>query len=173
MIERQLGGEAAVCGVSEPGRGALPSPPATSQGCSLMPFLCHSQLAWCLLPPPPFYQRGSWVPSWLAPAVLHRKGWRGRARGSVGPRVPEETSAAVLQTGSQSSGVHAAWSPGALGVADLGCDGGAAWSSAPEKGLAADVQCRNCVWRAGKADARVERGLRKSESRHGAGCKLP
>lgn len=35
MVERQLRGESAFCGVSGPGRGALPSPPAASQGSPL------------------------------------------------------------------------------------------------------------------------------------------
>ena len=81
-----------------------------------MPFLCYSQLAWCLLPPPPFYQRGSWVPSWLAPAVLHRKGWSGRARGSVGPRAPEETQQRCSRRGPRAA---ACMLPGALGRSEL------------------------------------------------------
>lgn len=38
MVERQLRGELAFCGVSGPGRGTLLSPPAASQGSPLHAF---------------------------------------------------------------------------------------------------------------------------------------
>ena len=79
--------------------------PPPARAVLFMPFLCYSQLAWCVLPQPPFYQRGSWVPSWLSPAGLNREEVAWQSFGSQ-----RKLRARVLQMGSQASGVSTTWS---------------------------------------------------------------
>ena len=80
--------------------------------------------------------------------------------GSMGPRVPEETQSKGFQSGVPKPAASA--SPGSL------LEVQSYWlqmvwrlcgveSSAPGKGLATGVSCRNWMWRTGKADARVDR----------------
>lgn len=104
MIERQLGGESVICGISEPGRGALPSPPATSQGRPLqaLPVL---QLAGLVS-----FATASVLPARKLGAKLvsscraSQEGVAWQSQGQCGASGPRGDSTAVLQMGSQSSG---------------------------------------------------------------------